>query len=513
MISIRPGFHLAKRTDSFDQTLRIAKMKDQANVGGQSFSNRPLVPRPIPQTSGATASMAPECTTTSRSRDEWLDIYPHIERLYVRERRTLRHVMWYMEHEHHFVASAAAYKKRLKKWGFMKSKKMQRTEGMDVTSHKSSRESPGSTVSVTRTPALCPSEAAHLLFMTKARDWIIEYFQKALVPPRTDCAPKFEAVHYSIKLAAELLSRKHGTLAGRLVRRAFLQLEYALDLDPPTLIWNLTELLYNVAIQRQLSLLEILSAYLLNLARRWHPEAHPFVQVLLSLCRMTSHSLSLERLPLILTQAAVLNAELTLVEYFHHHYYSLYESMLWDNCSIRFPSRVRRRANPFSHENAAARKSHETQPRGAAGQALSNNDLVRKLSQLDLDDPKIAGRVLPGRIRATIVPTSEPFGKIPKIHARIAASLNNVVAEMLAREGNYTAAVKRLKLAITLQEYGLGAYSPRTALSMLHLETVLEKSGQASQATEIQLLCSELLQIYCQEASLCLELLVRTAHA
>lgn len=41
----------------------------------------------------------------THSEAEWTAAYPEIERLYVRERRKLRHVMQHMEREHNFSAT------------------------------------------------------------------------------------------------------------------------------------------------------------------------------------------------------------------------------------------------------------------------------------------------------------------------------------------------------------------------------------------------------------------------
>lgn len=47
---------------------------------------------------------APSCVLKQHTEAEWAAVYPHIERLYLRERRTLRHVRAVMEEKYRFKA-------------------------------------------------------------------------------------------------------------------------------------------------------------------------------------------------------------------------------------------------------------------------------------------------------------------------------------------------------------------------------------------------------------------------
>jgi aspartate oxidase len=80
----------------------------QNPVARNSLMNGVLVPRPTSQTIEVPDSPDPKSFIKQNTKDRWLDMYPHIERLYIRERRKLRHVMSYMEREHHFIASYVA---------------------------------------------------------------------------------------------------------------------------------------------------------------------------------------------------------------------------------------------------------------------------------------------------------------------------------------------------------------------------------------------------------------------
>jgi hypothetical protein len=75
-----------------------------------------LVPRPTRQTIEILDRPDPKSFIKQNTKDRWLDMYPHIKRLYIRERRKLHHVMSYMEREHHFTASYVALEPPRRHW-------------------------------------------------------------------------------------------------------------------------------------------------------------------------------------------------------------------------------------------------------------------------------------------------------------------------------------------------------------------------------------------------------------
>ncbi len=67
-----------------------------------------LAPRPAAINAAAPGNAPPQPArqlARTHSDAAWAAAYPEIERLYVRQRRTLRHVMQYMEREHNFSAT------------------------------------------------------------------------------------------------------------------------------------------------------------------------------------------------------------------------------------------------------------------------------------------------------------------------------------------------------------------------------------------------------------------------
>jgi hypothetical protein len=85
----------------------------------------------------------------------------------------------------------------------------------------------------------------------------------------------------------------------------------------------------------------------------------------------------------------------------------------------------------------------------------------------------------------------EPSGKIPKIHAQIAACMNDMVAEIYTKQiytkqGAYEESVKRLRLSISLREYSTGAYDPHVVWVMLLLEDVMIRTKRLAEAAEVE---------------------------
>jgi hypothetical protein len=69
----------------------------------------PLLPGRIahqlrPGFASAAAEAAPSCVAKQHTEAEWAAVYPHLERLYLREGRKLRHVRALMEEKHQFKA-------------------------------------------------------------------------------------------------------------------------------------------------------------------------------------------------------------------------------------------------------------------------------------------------------------------------------------------------------------------------------------------------------------------------
>ncbi len=139
-------------------------------------------------------------------------------------------------------------------------------------------------------------EGIVLLLMTQVRDLGTSYFDSSgsastiallsgeTVPrlPPVEC----EAANSALQLATTLLAQGYGLLAGKLVRKAFLQIESMFQLHSPVFLWNMLEMLYTVVSPEQLleqqhknKLCEIILAHLIDLAGNRYPEVHPLVHI------------------------------------------------------------------------------------------------------------------------------------------------------------------------------------------------------------------------------------------
>ena len=58
-----------------------------------------------PHPTGGSVGTPRKTSTGQRTEEEWAVVYPHIERMYVRERRKLRYVMNKMEEHYNFHAT------------------------------------------------------------------------------------------------------------------------------------------------------------------------------------------------------------------------------------------------------------------------------------------------------------------------------------------------------------------------------------------------------------------------
>ncbi|KAL1893966.1 hypothetical protein Sste5346_006107 [Sporothrix stenoceras] len=373
-----------------------------------------LAPRPLP--SGAaettpaeifisTSSSTPASTGTAfggpllaperhlsltHSDAEWTAAYPEIERLYVRERRKLRHVMQYMEREHNFSATVQMYKKRFAKWGFQKNARRQQTTATQATATAVARgavaRKPAGRIrkvvdsgfySVPALPDLGPQDTLTLLLLTSVKTWSVSFFESpamsALPLSETpDCASspsassfssvsaasplqrprpnKAKEICFAFKLVIDLLERGRGDLAGRMARKAFLLVEDMLEtLAAPALVWNLLEMMHHMVSVQQVQLFQMLLSHVINLVgNRPHVAGgHPLLALLHSLRGIvataskeaTSSTEGDETLRRLLAQAWTLNAEILFAN-FHPNLFHLYCCILWESCSIGPPAAI-----------------------------------------------------------------------------------------------------------------------------------------------------------------------------
>ncbi|CAK7212613.1 hypothetical protein SCUCBS95973_001523 [Sporothrix curviconia] len=306
-----------------------------------------------------------DCLTHSDA--EWTAAYPEIERLYVRERRKLRHVMQYMESRHRFKATVQMYKKRFAKWGFQKNARRR------PTGISSQTMGAGPVVTAMPPPAIPlpaalpsfgPQDALALLLFTSVRSWTGAFFelpfsaQHKVTTLGTPALPaptpaKAKEISFAFKLAMDLLERGHGDLAGRTARKAFLLVEDLIaTLAAPALVWNLLEIMHHMLAQKQTQLFQMLLAHISALVARDAAAAeaagkdggcrmfaagHPLPALLHGLRGIAASNT--DALKGQLEQAWTLNAELVFA-HFHPRLLNLYCLVLWESCSIGPPAAI-----------------------------------------------------------------------------------------------------------------------------------------------------------------------------
>ncbi|KAF2151524.1 hypothetical protein K461DRAFT_280305 [Myriangium duriaei CBS 260.36] len=125
-----------------------------------------------------------------------------------------------------------------------------------------------------------------LLLLTSVRNWGDNFYAStpylygnfSLTPPL--CLETCQEVNLAFKLGINVLDRGCGSLAGRIIRKAFLMAEELVQLEGPASIWNLLELLHYMILVRQFELLQSLVAHLVALAAHGLPLSHPLNTIL-----------------------------------------------------------------------------------------------------------------------------------------------------------------------------------------------------------------------------------------
>ena len=179
-------------------------------------------------------------------------------------------------------------------------------------------------------------------------------------------------MNFTFKLVIDSLDRGHGSLAGRLARKAFLLVEEMLTLDVPALLWNMLEIMHYMVTTNHLQLFRLLLAHLMTLVDSRMPKAHPLPamlrllgacvpksSILVSTPRDTLLTSSPTISPLHRNEAApaagswlfpgaflfmverawTVNAEVLFYN-FDDRLFQLYSHIHWDSCSLEPPTAI-----------------------------------------------------------------------------------------------------------------------------------------------------------------------------
>ncbi|KFZ09253.1 hypothetical protein V502_08846 [Pseudogymnoascus sp. VKM F-4520 (FW-2644)] len=490
-----------------------------------------------------TASTKP-CRDTQHSEAEWEAVYPHILQLYMHQRRKLRYVMRHMEEKYNFHATPQMYKNRFTKWGLHKN--MRRARSISNAYQLSDRIKG---TLIPPTPETARLDVVNVILLTSIRTWSYSFFeavgqshntlgegstQLSLLLPYTEHTEPYDAeqTSFSFKLIAELLGRDQGLLAGRLARKAFLQVEEILMLEGPVFIWNLLEILHSIVQSKQAQLFEMILIHLLRLARSHYSDQHSIVRMLHSLWSLyrTYPDGAMQKLLEVLEQGWLLNADIVLSN-LNERFLLLYYRLIWDSVLIKLArnklrdtdswfSRVISKIPVGAMEDGAAAHiyaSVEATPDTSAGLPADYEiirtesiDAIHERSKWDYLEPSSRFRVLSALIKSRILEDREGIqnklssggtdeivngrrnagvnvqGKVPRLHARILAYVMKVLMEIdIDSEVNNGVIIERLNNTIALREYGQGVADPQVICEMWQLQQLLVQEGRFQEAAQI----------------------------
>ncbi|KFY62927.1 hypothetical protein V496_04337 [Pseudogymnoascus sp. VKM F-4515 (FW-2607)] len=488
------------------------------------------------------ASFKP-CPDYQHSEAEWEAVYPHILQLYIHQRRKLRYVMRHMEETYNFHATPQMYKNRFTKWGLYKN--MRRARAVS-NAYQISDAMKGTLLPLT--PETARLDAVNLILLTSIRTWSSSFFeavgqshntpaegstQMSLLLPYTQHTEPYDAeqTSFSFKLIAELLGRDQGLLAGRLARKAFLQVEEILMLEGPVFIWNLLEILHCIAQSRQAQLFEIILIHLLRLARSHYSDQHSIVRMLHSLWSLyrTYPDGGMQKLLEVLEQGWLLNAEIVLSNE-NERLLPLYYRLIWDSVLIKLARNKLRDTDSWflrviskvpvgameggvGHIYASVEATPDTSgdlPADYEVLKTESINAIHRRSRWDYLEPSSRFRVLSALIKSRIIDDREVIqdglsnegtdetgngrrsavsnvqGKVPRLHARILAYVMKVLMEIdIDQEVNNGVIIERLNNTIALREYGQGVADPQVICEKWQLQQLLEQEDRLEEAAQI----------------------------
>ncbi|KAK3292264.1 uncharacterized protein B0H64DRAFT_225362 [Chaetomium fimeti] len=490
-----------------------------------------------PAFASAAAEAGPSCVSKQHTEVEWAAVYPHIERLYLREGRKLRHVRAVMEEKYQFKASPQMYKKRFAKWGFRKNANHSRP-GKPATELTSP---PG-------TPAITTVDACTMTLLAGINLWTSTFFQSAdfkqclasdgvwrqgpIYPPPNSGRPAIqyepERASYALRLVARLLRDGQGVLAGRLARKAFVQVEDMMLIEGPSFIWNLLDIMHAILVMGQGKLFHMLLVHLVGLASTHHAcKNHPAALILGSLMQLARHwsaetgAASLVALREIVQRGWLLNAGIVL-DNFDARLLLLYYRLMWDPTPCALPEGKLRAVDQWfplladkvpvvaaALQDANPCMDSSVEPAGQAESDTYNEppeyDRIRDSTAAALRarymadglNPNMKVRIIQGLVKSRIAEGIDgmTIGKTKvrasshalRLFAKVLAFSTKVLVEVdVEMGGDIDIAIERLRGVVALREYGQDARNPIVIHDLTLLEALLLKKGSEQEANDLR---------------------------
>ncbi|KAK7409518.1 hypothetical protein QQX98_008302 [Neonectria punicea] len=274
-------------------------------------------------------------------------------------------------------------------------------------------------------------------------------------------------------LASELLSHSQGNLAGKAIRKAFVLLESGVEDDSPVAVWNLIDMMYEMAVQEQTKLLQLFLGHFARLAQQRLPAGHPLVRISRE---MPSHADSSPADSMrLLDVARKCNADM-LDQYVLSPHFFRYRMLFWDSCLFR----MGRCPDPDSDRFVAAVWLQERQADTENLQDPTTQSIRSLL--LELSQVPLATRAETQRMANELLHGSQDEQSLPGL-----AGIAHHSRKMLAKiELQFPAQVPRTRSGAHAGDDFGRVKSPRIIRETWYLEKLLQLTGKKAAAAQVE---------------------------
>ncbi|KAM0213950.1 hypothetical protein ACHAQD_009163 [Fusarium lateritium] len=345
-----------------------------------------------------------------------------------------------------------------------------------------------------------------------------------------------EQLSFAFRTILELIQCGKGVLAGRLTRRAFLDVEAMLHVEGPLFIWNVLEIMYHMVRLGQAQILNMLVVQLIELASNIHTGIHPAVKILRSLqmaVRIWQKDLKLPHIPL-LEQAWALNADI-IFSNCDSRLLLMYYRLVWDSSCVSLrleqldevDSWFSSIGNKFPFKDSFFREvvlSSHPPPTLTEAEILPPKDYkfikdtslsaIQHRHTMGFSEPNMATAVRLGLLKSRILEEIKDYsdsGKqmsrhqyhVDRFQARVTAYLMKLLVDIDLELGiGIDIATDRMRGVIAMREFGYSTAAPQVIHDMWRLERLLRQGGHDSEADMIRKEAYERLEKYVDEVPL-----------
>jgi hypothetical protein len=359
-----------------------------------------------------------------------------------------------------------------------------------------------------------------------------------LIPPSNNKSSRYdpEQLSFAFRTILELIQSGKGDLAGRLTRRAFLDIEAMLHVEGPLFIWNVLEIMYHMVRLGQAQILGMLVMQLLELASNIHTGAHPVINVLRNLqmaVRIWQKDSKLAHIPL-LKQAWALNADIVFSNR-DSRFLLMYYRLVWDSSCLRLrleqldevDSWFSAIGNKFPFKDSSFQEivlSSRPSPTPTEIEILPPKDYkfikdtslsaIQHRCTMSFAEPNMATAIRLGVLKSRTLEeikdcphsgkqSSRHQYHVDRFQARITAYLMKLLVDIDLELGiDVDIATERMRDVIVMREFGYSTTAPQVIHDMWQLETFLRQGRHDSEADMIRKETYRRLEEYVDEVPL-----------